>query len=204
MCGIAGYFGEGSQEILKKMTRMLRHRGPDDEGFYIENNIGLGHRRLSIIDLSNGRQPMFSENEKIVIVFNGEIYNFKELRSELENKGYKFRTNSDTEIILQAYEEHGSGCFEYFNGIVTSGFYYQKKKKILFKKKLMKGDFEALGKLLNENWLKKKVLASKISNQAIDKLYQAGIKSGAWGGKVLGAGGGGCILFLVPLQKKGK
>lgn len=74
----------------------------------------------------------------------------------------------------------------------------------LFKKKLMKGDFEALGKLLHENWLKKKMLASKISNQVIDRLYQTGILNGAWGGKVLGAGGGGCILFLVPLQKKEK
>ncbi len=74
----------------------------------------------------------------------------------------------------------------------------------LFKKKLMKGDFEALGKLLHENWLKKKLLASKISNQVIDHLYQTGIEGGAWGGKVLGAGGGGCILFLVPLQKKEK
>ena len=74
----------------------------------------------------------------------------------------------------------------------------------IFKKKLIKGDFETLGKLLHENWLSKKKLASKISNQVIDKLYQTGTKNGAWGGKVLGAGGGGCILFLAPLQKKDK
>src|SRR3989344_5104838 len=97
MCGIAGFYGNGGEIILKKMTRSLAHRGPDDEGFYISQNIGLGHRRLSIIDLKSGHQPMSNEDGTVWIVFNGEIYNFQELKKQLESKGHKFETNSDTE-----------------------------------------------------------------------------------------------------------
>lgn len=131
MCGISGYYGQGDKKILERMSQSLRHRGPDDEGFYIDNNFGLGHRRLSIIDLRSGGQPMFSEDKKIVIVFNGEIYNFKELRVGLESRGYKFKTNSDTEVILQVYKEYGSRCFEYFNGMFAIALYDAKNKKII-------------------------------------------------------------------------
>ena len=108
-----------SKSRLKKMTDIIGHRGPDDEGFFIEKNIGLGHRRLSIIDLETGDQPMFSDDKQKVLVFNGEIYNYIELRAELKKKGYQFRTNSDTEIVIKAYEAWGHDC--------QNKFYDQKK-----------------------------------------------------------------------------
>lgn len=110
MCGIAGIFnidGRGSvaNEVVKRMADSMVHRGPDDEGFFLDGPVGLGHRRLSIIDVKSGHQPMFNEDGSIVIVFNGEIYNHQDLRAELEPKGHTYRTNSDTESILHAYEE---------------------------------------------------------------------------------------------------
>src|SRR6185312_9110552 len=104
MCGIAGvfHFDQGRKanpNLVKAMTDSLSHRGPDGEGFYINDNLALGHRRLSIIDLATGGQPMFSEDNAIVVIFNGEIYNYVELREELKGLGHKFRTNSDTEVI---------------------------------------------------------------------------------------------------------
>src|SRR3989344_956808 len=102
MCGIAGYFGQGNQDILKKMTDAVAHRGPDDSGYFVHGNVGLGHRRLAIIDLSpSGHQPMQSADGMVTIVFNGEIYNFKALKTEIENKiQYPFRGTSDTEVTL--------------------------------------------------------------------------------------------------------
>ncbi len=103
--------------LLEKMTNVLAHRGPDGKGFYINRNIGLGHRRLAIIDLSTGDQPMFSEDKKLVIVFNGEIYNYVELKEELKALGYGFATASDTEVILNAYQEWGVDCQKKLNGM---------------------------------------------------------------------------------------
>ncbi|MBK9737019.1 MAG: asparagine synthase (glutamine-hydrolyzing) [Saprospiraceae bacterium] len=100
----------------KKMTDSLQHRGPDGEGFYINQNIGLGHRRLSIIDLDTGDQPIYNEDKTIAIVFNGEIYNYIELRNELKTMGHQFRTSSDTEVIVHAYEQWGVKCLQKFNG----------------------------------------------------------------------------------------
>jgi len=122
MCGIAGIYHFDKERVvsksrLKKMTDIIGHRGPDDEGFFIEKNIGLGHRRLSIIDLETGDQPMFSDDKQKVLVFNGEIYNYIELRAELKKKGYQFRTNSDTEIVIKAYEAWGHDCQNKFNGM---------------------------------------------------------------------------------------
>jgi asparagine synthase (glutamine-hydrolysing) len=112
MCGIAGILHFDPRErvdrdLLERMTRVLEHRGPDDEGFYQDGPVGLGHRRLSIIDLSGGAQPMANEDETVWIVFNGEIFNFEELREDLEKAGHQFRTRSDTECIVHLYEEHG-------------------------------------------------------------------------------------------------
>jgi asparagine synthase (glutamine-hydrolysing) len=112
MCGIAGIFmrnGEGIPDpcLIRRMTDTLRHRGPDEEGFYQDGPVALGHRRLSIIDLGTGRQPIFNEDRSMAIVFNGEIYNYQELQNLLEEKGHRFRTRSDTEAILHAYEEWG-------------------------------------------------------------------------------------------------
>ena len=107
MCGIAGYVSnkQTTKEILKKMTDRIAYRGPDAEGFFLDDNCALGHRRLSIIDLSTGNQPIYNENGDIVIVFNGEIYNYVELREELKQKGHVFKTSSDTEVLVHGYEQ---------------------------------------------------------------------------------------------------
>jgi asparagine synthase (glutamine-hydrolysing) len=122
MCGIAGIFnlnGEPvSPVILRKMTDAIKHRGPDSEGFYVDSFIGLGHRRLSIIDLSRaGHQPMITEDKEFAVTYNGEIYNFQDLKSELEDLGYKFKSRTDTEVILQAYVRWGANCVHKFNGM---------------------------------------------------------------------------------------
>ena len=109
MCGIAGIFhvdGKAvSVEVLRKMTDIIKHRGPDGEGYWTNKFIGFGHRRLAILDLTSaGHQPMFSDNKQIVITYNGEVYNFRELRSGLESKGYNFRSTGDTEVILKSFE----------------------------------------------------------------------------------------------------
>jgi asparagine synthase (glutamine-hydrolysing) len=122
MCGIAGTFHFDTartvdRTVLERMTNVLSHRGPDGKGFYINKNVGLGHRRLAIIDLSTGDQPMFSRDKNLVIVFNGEIYNYVELKGELETLGHRFITTSDTEVILSAYEEWGVDCQKKLNGM---------------------------------------------------------------------------------------
>ena len=118
MCGIAGYCGlEQNKNILKNMNDEMSHRGPDGEGFYCIGKVGLAHRRLAILDRAHGDQPMYSEDKKIVVIYNGEIYNYKALRSELEDKGRVFKTNSDTEVILHAYAVWGEDCFDKFNGM---------------------------------------------------------------------------------------
>ena len=107
MCGIAGLWSAApvDRAVVRAMTAALAHRGPDGEGYHFDDEVGLGHRRLSIIDLATGQQPMSSEDGRHVLVFNGEIYNFPELRRELEAKGYRFRTRSDTEVILHLYDD---------------------------------------------------------------------------------------------------
>ncbi len=125
MCGING-FNWRDEALIKKMNASIKHRGPDDEGVFLDDEISLGHVRLSIIDLSEkGHQPMFYEHEKMKlwIVFNGEIYNFMELRKELESKGYSFRSSTDTEVVLAAYMEWGEKCVERFNGMWAFAIY---------------------------------------------------------------------------------
>lgn len=121
MCGICGVFDLGGNlvapELVRRMASTLRHRGPDGEGFYVHGRVGLGHRRLSIIDLAGGAQPISNEDDAIQIVFNGEIYNFVELRDDLEKKGHRFKTRTDTEVILHGYEEWGVDCVSRFNGM---------------------------------------------------------------------------------------
>lgn len=132
MCGIAGYFGQGTREILESMTNSIKHRGPDDVGFFVENNLGLGHRRLSIIDTSTlGHQPMVSLDQNLVIVFNGEIYNFQELKKELIKFGYKFKSQSDTEVVLAAYKIFGVDCFAKFNGMFALAIYNKANKNLI-------------------------------------------------------------------------
>jgi asparagine synthase (glutamine-hydrolysing) len=122
MCGIAGQFNfqqrePVERETIVRMARSIAHRGPDDEGFFIAGPIGLGFRRLSIIDLAGGHQPMSDAEETVWIIFNGEIYNYKELRVELQSKGHRFRTNSDTEVIIHGYKEWGTNVFNHLNGM---------------------------------------------------------------------------------------
>lgn len=130
MCGISGWYGPSNKTLLRKMTSFLDHRGPDGEGFFIDKNVSLGHKRLSIIDLQTGQQPIYNEDKSAVIVFNGEIYNYKEIRKELETK-YKFKTKSDTEVILHAYEEYGPDCVQKFNGMFAFAI-WDAKKDLLF------------------------------------------------------------------------
>ena len=116
MCGIAGYFGSGDSKLLREMLDSIRHRGPDDEGLFVDGNIGLGHTRLSILDLSSsGHQPMFDLSGRYCIIHNGEIYNYLELKQELSAK-YNFVTRTDTEVILYAFREWGVECIHRFNG----------------------------------------------------------------------------------------
>ncbi|HWU25790.1 MAG TPA: asparagine synthase (glutamine-hydrolyzing), partial [Rhizomicrobium sp.] len=121
MCGIAGCFDlagerQPDEPILRAMTNALRHRGPDGEGFHLAPGVGLGHRRLAIIDLSTGDQPMFSATRSVAIVFNGEIFNYRELRLELEARGRRFATNSDTEVIIQSWEEWREASLDKLRG----------------------------------------------------------------------------------------
>jgi len=134
MCGIAGIYGldvdkNNREGAIKKMLSVLEHRGPDGWGYYISPEIALGQTRLSIVDLSTGDQPMVTDDN--VIIFNGEIYNYIELKAELESKGVKFHTTCDTEVLLQAYEHYGKDCFEKFNGQFAVLIWNKKKNELL-------------------------------------------------------------------------
>lgn len=117
MCGIAGILKPGHRELIRPVTRLMTHRGPDDEGYYSDEHISLGQRRLSIIDLEGGRQPIASENGRLQLVSNGEIYNSPELRSELQARGHLFRTATDVETVLHLYEEEGPACVKRLRGM---------------------------------------------------------------------------------------
>jgi asparagine synthase (glutamine-hydrolysing) len=133
VCGIAGVISlekKVDRSLLEKASRLMIHRGPDDEGFFVQGPVGLAHRRLSIIDLAGGAQPMFNEDHSLVIVFNGEIYNFIDLRSELQSNGHHFATSSDTEVILHSYEEWGTDCVEKFHGMFAFAVYNRKEKSL--------------------------------------------------------------------------
>ncbi|VVB60027.1 Glutamine--fructose-6-phosphate aminotransferase [isomerizing] [uncultured archaeon] len=129
MCGICGFTFE-DKTLLKNMCRLIAHRGNDARGFYYDKNISLGHQRLSIIDLEGGKQPIYNENKDICVVYNGEIYNFAELKEELQNLGHKFYTNTDTEVIVHAYEEWGTDCVRKFNGMYAFALWNSKDKEL--------------------------------------------------------------------------
>lgn len=137
MCGIAGMIDKHNGKIdrvtIRRMTDRIVHRGPDAEGIYIDGNIGMGHRRLSILDLSDaGTQPMFSHDNRYCIVFNGEIYNYRELKKVLCAAGAVFKTNTDTEVILEAYRRWGIGCTARFNGMWSFVLYDTLERKLFF------------------------------------------------------------------------
>jgi len=131
MCGICGATGTSDSNLLHTMTEILRHRGPDDTGFYVDDGLMLGQCRLSIIDLKTGRQPIYNEDQSIVIVYNGEIYNFPQLRKKLESKGHSFRTNSDTEVVIHAYEEFDLDCLSMFNGMFAFALYDSNRRRLV-------------------------------------------------------------------------
>lgn len=116
--------------MIREMTTRLKHRGPDEEGYFVDGNIALGHRRLSIIDLAGGRQPIFNENGDMVIVFNGEVFNFREIRERLEKEGHSFATNSDTETIIHAYEQWGADCLHMLRGMFAFAIWDARKKEL--------------------------------------------------------------------------
>ncbi|KGE86626.1 MAG: asparagine synthase (glutamine-hydrolyzing) [Flavobacteriaceae bacterium] len=120
MCGISGYISKSHKfdlKALKAINKKLNHRGPDEEGYFVHQNVGLGHKRLSIIDLQSGQQPMKNDTEDLVITYNGELYNYKNIRQTLISKGVLFKTTSDTEVILKAYEYYGNNCVKHFRGM---------------------------------------------------------------------------------------
>lgn len=121
MCGIVGYVNSNSRpanrQLLERMNACIVHRGPDEDGFFVHENVALAMRRLAIIDLAGGQQPIFNEDKSSVIVFNGEIYNFQEIKEDLESRGHKFYTNCDTEIIVHLYDEYGADCVTYLRGM---------------------------------------------------------------------------------------
>jgi asparagine synthase (glutamine-hydrolysing) len=135
MCGIAGVAGltpgiTVSREQIVAMCSVMEHRGPDDDGIGIAENVGLGMRRLSIIDVAGSKQPIFNEDRTVRTVFNGEIYNFRELRKELTRRGHQFQTSGDTETIVHAYEEYGSDFPNHLNGMFAIALHDSREKKL--------------------------------------------------------------------------
>ena len=133
MCGICGFTGqiEQRENTIKQMTEVITHRGPDSEGFYTDNYISMGFRRLSIIDLEEGHQPIYNEDKTLVLTFNGEIYNYKELRKELAEAGHTFSTDSDSEVLIHAFEQWDEEMFEHLRGMFAFAI-YNKETKALF------------------------------------------------------------------------
>ena len=136
MCGIVGKYNlvtrePVSRELIKRMSDRITYRGPDDTGIFIDGPIGLGHRRLSILDLSElGHQPMGSQDESLWITYNGEVYNFQTLREDLVKKGYTFKSNTDTEVIIYLYQEYGEDCLEHLRGMFAFAIWDKKKSRL--------------------------------------------------------------------------
>jgi asparagine synthase (glutamine-hydrolysing) len=138
MCGIAGWANlenkssqNHSEAVLHAMCERMKHRGPDSEGLWLDETVALGMRRLSIIDLHTGEQPVYNEDKSIVVVMNGELYNFREVRADLEKRGHKFATNTDTEILPHLYEEYGEALVEHINGMFAFALWDTRRKKLL-------------------------------------------------------------------------
>ena len=137
MCGIAGIVRrDGAQidrELLARMNDAIRHRGPDDDGFYFSDGVGLAMRRLAIIDLKSGQQPIHNADRTAWIVFNGEIYNYRELRKQLEALGHTFYTDSDTEAIIHAYDEYGTDCPKHLRGMFAFAIWNERDKSLFLR-----------------------------------------------------------------------
>ena len=184
MCGIAGWINleknrgaNHSEAVLHSMCETMKHRGPDSEGLWLDETVALGMRRLSVIDLHTGEQPVYSEDKSIVVMMNGELYNFREVRAELEKRGHKFETQTDTEILPHLYEEYGEAMLEYINGMFAFALWDKRKQKLLIardkfgEKPLYYGVFD--GKLIFAS--EPKVLLANASVKAeinLDSLRQ--------------------------------
>jgi len=136
MCGIAGIVARDPVRVveaprLRRMIDVQRHRGPDGDGIWIDGPVGFGHRRLAIIDVAGGAQPMANEDESVWITYNGEIYNHVELRARLEARGHRYRTRTDTETILHLYEEHGERCVERLQGMFAFAIWDRRRRTLL-------------------------------------------------------------------------
>src|SRR5215470_3647096 len=175
MCGIAGIFdyrgrAEIDRTLLRRMTDILGHRGPDGEGYHIEPGVGLGHRRLAIVDLATGDQPLFNENGTVCVVYNGEIYNFQPLMAELAGLGHIFRTRCDTEVIVHAWEEWGAACLDRFNGMFAFAL-WDAAREVLFLARDRLGEkplyysFLPDGRLLFASELKSLLLSPEIDRR---------------------------------------
>ena len=136
MCGIAGMVSAAAGErieasVVHRMCQAIVHRGPDDEGLFVKDGTGLGMRRLSIIDLTGGHQPVFNEDRTVWVVFNGEVYNFPELREELLKRGHNFYTHTDTEVIVHLYEDMGADCVSALRGMFAFALYDERRRTLL-------------------------------------------------------------------------
>jgi asparagine synthase (glutamine-hydrolysing) len=131
VCGIAGFWGPRADDLLRAMTDTLRHRGPDDEGYAVDEQVSLGFRRLSIIDPAGGHQPMHGDDGAVTLVYNGEVYNYRELRAELMALGSRFRTDADSEVVLRAYEAWGTDAFARFNGMWALAIYDRPRRRLV-------------------------------------------------------------------------
>ena len=132
MCGVAGFTGKGNRQVLEKMIATLKHRGPDNLGFYECEGVSMAHSRLSILDMSlAGHQPMKCDQGDVFLSYNGEIYNFPQLKTELKEKGYKFLSGTDTEVIIYLYKEYGEKCFKMLNGMFAIALYDKRNRKIV-------------------------------------------------------------------------
>ena len=139
MCGITGWANldfnappvEGGRELLHAMCERMVHRGPDSEGLFVTTGVALGMRRLAIIDLVTGEQPVFNEDNSIAVILNGEIYNYRELRAELETRGHTFRSASDTEVLPHLYEEYGDDMVRELNGMFAFALWDTKRRRLL-------------------------------------------------------------------------
>jgi asparagine synthase (glutamine-hydrolysing) len=193
MCGITGFvdFQDASKarteeergRILEQMCRVIRHRGPDDQGVMLQPGVALGMRRLSIIDLAGGHQPISNEDNAATIVFNGEIYNYRELQGELESRGHQFRTNSDTETIVHAYEEFGSSCVDHLRGMFAFAIWDDREKKLFIArdrvgKKPLYYSVTPGGTLVFGSELKSLLehpdVARNVNSQALDAYFSLG------------------------------
>src|SRR6218665_3655645 len=135
MCGIVGYFGPAvapsqAEQVLRSMADAVAHRGPDEIGIHADGEIGLGHRRLSIVGLADGQQPMLSDDGNLLISFNGEIFNYVELRAELMARGERFRTGSDTEVLLRLFERDGEAALDKLNGDFAFAIYDKRRRRL--------------------------------------------------------------------------